>query len=329
MRIFLRTFNNKINSKTGVPLPEGQYRGTPEWIQFQRMIVRTLNELGHECWKFDENPLEPDEGIRTDTIFEKRIYVHQTKREKPGGDLFWMQMHFCELFTIDTNGWGADHSGNHLFNPEEIDQDEATRFCESKSAELLKSGISKCPQEYETSRTPEPYILVPVQIPRDYTIKYHSPITVKYFIESVQAWAIEKEVQVCFKMHPHNASDRDLHQIIEEAAASSPYVRKVEGNIHELIKRSSGVLVINSGTGFESLLHGKPVATIGDCDYRGVTFNADIRRLDEVVSFFREYSDVERELAYKFVYYYWNFHAYDVYDPKTPERLKNYLQKVL
>ena len=329
MRIFLRTFNDSINSKTGQSLPIGQKRGSPEWIQFQDILINCLQRLDHYLLFQTENPLVEDKKVFETGSYDKSIYVHQTKLEKPEGNLFWMQMHMRELFTIDTTGWGADCSTNKLFNPEEIDQDEATRFCEQKSDELLRLKISKCEQQSETDNTPSNFILVPVQIPRDYTIKHHSPITVRYFIESVQAWAIETETQVCFKMHPFNKGDRDLHQIIEEAQASSPFVCKVEGNIHELIRRSSGVLVINSGTGWESLLHGKPVATIGDCDYKRLTLNADVRRLDEVSHFFREYKEEFRQLAYKFVWWYWHKHAYDVNASDTPSRLTEYLKGVL
>lgn len=326
MRIFLRTFNDSINSKTGAALPEGQYRGTPEWIIFQNIIISYLKELGHDINIYIENP----RGLQDigSTGADKRIYVHQTKREKPEGDLFWMQMHMRELFTIDTNGWGADHSGNNLFNLEEV-KDEATKFCEEKSSQLLKSGISKCPQPQETQTIPEGCILVPIQIPRDYTIKHHSPVTVRYFIESIQAWAIEHEVHVAFKMHPHNSGDYDLHKTVDDAAVSSEFVHKVEGNIHALIKRSRGVFVINSGTGFESLIHGKPVATFGDCDYKRVTFNADLRRLEEAHYFIQNYEDKWREIGYKFVWWYWMKHAYDVNREDTKERLTAYLKGVL
>lgn len=331
MKIFLRTFSNRINSKSGTLLPEGQYRGTPEWMKFQEILINCLENLSHKTycqpeninfddWRYDPRDLEGT------PYFDKKIYVHQTKREKPEGNLFWMQMHFRELFTIDTNGWGADHSGNNLFNPNEISQEEATNFCEEKSRNLLASGQSKCEQPERTSETPRGFILVPVQIPRDYTIKHHSPITVRYFIESVQSWAIETETQVCFKMHPFNKVDKDLEAIIDEAAASSTFVTKVEGNINTLINRSSGVMVINSGTGFESLVHGKPVVTFGNCDYKPVTFNGDIIRINEARHFIINYKEEWKQLGYKFIYWYFKYHAYDVNDESTPNRLKEYLK---
>ncbi len=334
MNIFMRTFNDGINSKNGMPLPpNAPRRGTPEWLRFQDILIKCLKELGHQVFEQKENLTIPDDfrfmdSPECDGRPLKTIYVHKTKREIDG-DLYWMQMHARELFTMDTNGWGADNSRNKEFKPDEIDQQKATKFCELLSEKLLSNGTSKIDQPRKTDETPSSFILVPVQIPRDYTIKYHSPVTVRYFIESVQAWAIETETQVCFKMHPNNAYDQDLHAIVDEAQASSPYVHKVEGNIHELIRRSNGVLVVNSGTGFESLLHGKPVATIGNCDYNLVTLNADIRRLNEVSHFFQGYQEEYRQLVWKYVWWYWNKHAYDVNSPDTPSRLTEYLRRTL
>lgn len=324
MRIFLRTFNRNINSKTGALLSDGQYRGTPEWIQFQSMLIECLHELGHETFEQLEMPFhgEPDGS------FDKRIYVHQTKRERPYADFFWMQMHLRELFTLDTNGWGADHSDN-IFRPDYIDMKESRDFCRAKSLELLSSGISKIDQPQYTSETPPRFILVPVQIPRDYTILHHSPITVKYFLESIQAWAIENDEHICFKMHPNNAHDYDLHKVVDDAAQSSSFIHKAEGNIHELIKRSSGLFVINSGVGFESLIHGKPIATFGACDYSRVTFNADLRRLDEARNFIFSYKGEWKDIGYKFVWWYWMKHAYDVNREDTKPRLMQYLKEHL
>lgn len=45
----------------------------------------------------------------------------------------------------------------------------------------------------------------------------------------------------------------------------------VEGSIHDLIENAAGVVTVNSGVGFESLLHEKPVITFGKTDYHWVT----------------------------------------------------------
>jgi hypothetical protein len=325
MNIFLRTFNNKINSKTGAPLPEGKYRGTPEWMEFQKLLIECLEELGHNTMSF------PEQGPYDILIPEcdRKIAVHLSRREHPEYDLFWMQMHMADLFTIDTNGWGFDHSGLKDCTSYLEDKEDSTRFCQDLSDKLHASGSSKCEQPTVTDPTPEKFILVPVQTPRDYVLTHHSPITVKYFIESIVNWASENQYHVCFKMHPHNKSDHNLLDAVNYGVTNSRYVHKVEGNIHELIKRSVGLFVINSGTGFEALLHGKPVATFGAADYNRVTFNADIRRLDEARNFLFGWTGEQRVIAYQFCYWYYMRHAYCLSLPNTKERLKSYLMEKL
>ena len=241
-----------------------------------------------------------------------------------------MQMHMRNLFTIDTQGWGADHSDNgspgmlDVLNP-----GEAIPWVQNLADDLIESGSSKCPQLSGPTLTPEkPFILVPIQIPRDYTIIHHSPITVKYFLDSLENWANTEQVHIGFKLHPYNHCDTDLIHAVNQASLSQ-YCHKVEGNIHELIKRSKGVFVINSGTGFESLIQGKPVCTFGACDYNKVTFNADIRRIHEARNFIYDYKEEQREMAYKYVYWYIKEHAYQVDDPTTPQRLESYLCSTL
>jgi hypothetical protein len=329
LRILFRSFSDDINSKTGAKLPNGQKRGNPDWIEFQNLFIEILKDLGHQLLIQKENPLLPDDVSPIGV--DRKIYVHKTKKDKPEGDLFWMNMHLRELYTVDTTGWGEDHSGIKdciQFFPHE-DEVDSIQFCEEMSDKLHASGLSKCVQDEITDKTPDNFILVPVQIPRDYTIKWHSPVTVRYFIDSIQAWAVENKYHVCFKMHPHNTGDIDLHQSIDDAIAGSRYVHKVKGNIHELIKRSSGLFVINSGTGFEALIHGKPVATFGACDYSRATFNADIRRLDEARTALYSYKEEFRRIAYKFVFWYYHRHAYWLRDPRMKDRLTAYIKGVL
>jgi Capsule polysaccharide biosynthesis protein len=330
MNIFLRSFNSYINSKTGAPLPPGQRRGTPEWEMFEKILITSLTNLGHQVYNQPETPLEED---RTEwlKIADRKIAVHKCKRDLPSYNLFYMQMHMRNLFTIDQNGWGNDHSQNSSFNPALIDVKTAREFCLNLSDQMLSSGISKCDQpEPAAISTPEKFILVPLQIPRDYVLKHHSKITVYQFVEAIIDWAKESKSTVCFKLHPHNKADLELIKAVDSGTKKSTHIHKVEGNINELIKRSCGLFVINSGTGFEGMLHGKPVATFGDCDYKTVTFNGEITNLDFAKNFLFNYSEDLQNLAYQFVYWYHVNHAYDVYnEAHSTQRLTEFLQHIL
>jgi capsule polysaccharide export protein KpsC/LpsZ len=90
--------------------------------------------------------------------------------------------------------------------------------------------------------------------------------------------------------------------------------------------------VLTSGVGFESLIHGKPVVTLGRCDYRWATFRSGPDCPDAAFAYVREYSSVQRQAADNFVYYYCHHHAYLTTEAATRDstaRLLKYLEKAL
>lgn len=325
IKVLIRIFNDSINSKSGAPLPENApRRGTKDWRKFEELMIECLREIGHEVIEQVEHPSIPDSHDA-----DKKIRVHQTKNTMPSYDLYYMQMFAKDLFTLNNTGWGCEDSGMKECVSYLEDKNDSTAFCQQLSDKLHASGESKCEQPEVTDPTPEKFIFVPIQTPRDYVIKNHSPITMKYFVESIANWAAENNYHTCFKLHPHNKNDLDLHQAVDYAATNSKYVHNINGNIHELIKRSVGVFTINSGVGFESILHGKPVATFGNCAYNRVTFNADIRRIDEARNFLWAWNNDQRVIAYQFAHWYYMRHAYCLNLPNTKERLIAYLKGVL
>ena len=322
MKILLRTFNNSINSKTGSILPaDAPRRGTPEWATFENLFIPILRKYA-EVETQKEHPKEPNLGWPHDRFG----YVHKTIRDCPDGSLFWMQMHLRDLFTLDSTGWGADHSQYGKADFVDL-PDEAVEFVTKLSDELWRDNVSKIDQIKEVDCEVDiPFILVPIQIPRDYTIQWHFPISVKYFIDSIQAWAHQAQTHVAFKLHPCNRMDIDLQIAVEDAVRMSRYCHRVDGNIHELIKRAIGLFVINSGTGFEALIHGQPVCTFGSCDYNLVTFNADIRRLDEARNFLFDYDEDKQKLARKFVFWYLHDHGFYLKDPAIEVKLEEFIK---
>jgi capsule polysaccharide export protein KpsC/LpsZ len=117
---------------------------------------------------------------------------------------------------------------------------------------------------------------------------------------------------------------------VNEYAATSDYVFCLQANVHDLIAGSRGVFTINSGVGFESLIHGKPVVTFGNCDYRWVTFGANRERLDDAREFVGGYTDELRREANRFIYYYFFHHALSIegdYITESESRLTDYLAR--
>ena len=306
--------------------------GAAYWAKFETLLRGCLTELGFEVLEQQEHPRVPD--VKNDARF--RLYAHQNRRDVPG-HLFYKQTHLPDFFTIDPLGWGADHSG--MQSAPELDgveEAEAERFVVALRRGLLETGRSKHPQPPRRPLTslPDDYIFVPTQTPRDYVQRHHASITVPDFIRLIAEWAHESRQNVVFKLHPGllGGYDDDLIEAVRGYAAGSDYVFCLDGNIHDLIANSRGVYTINSGVGFESLVHGKPVVTFGNCDYKWVTFRADARSLCQAREFVFSQPDHVARQALKFVYYYCTRHAFSVEDEclaQSRARLLDYLAGAL
>jgi len=329
-KVFIRTM---YPYTTGVSVPPSGIRlmsSYDQWSKFERLLMTCLSELGHEVTEQRQPPTINDDF--NGAAF--RIYAHKTRRDVEG-ELFYKQMHLSDLFTIDTQGWGADHSQMQVpprlltINPTEAEQSVL-----ALRSKFLETGGSKMaqPGRNESISLPDDYIFVPTQTPRDYVQVHHAPISVLSFIRLIAEWANESKQNVVFKLHPglfpRCAADNDLINAMKEYVAASRYVFCSQANVHDLIANAKGIFTINSGVGFESLIHGKPVVTFGNCDYQWVTFRANPDCLNAAREFVFEYTNELRQEAYKFVYYYLFHHAFNLeaeYVPDSQRRLSNYL----
>jgi len=144
-------------------------------------------------------------------------------------------------------------------------------------------------------------------------------------VELVSAFAGRAGVAFALKLHPYNTKDRELQAAVERAVASSPHVHLAEGNIHGLLAAAAGVWTINSGVGFEALVHGKPVVTFGACDYRSATFAADPAHLDAALDYTLRADPARLARAQQLVHTYCRRHGYRLADPDAAPRLASYL----
>jgi Capsule polysaccharide biosynthesis protein len=328
MRVFIRTIDPTIRLETGERFPNGKQMSCGQnWVEFQSLIKACLLKLGHTVVEQPSHPRVPDDTVEADF----RIYAHKTRRDVDG-NLFYKQMHLSDLFTLDHEGWGADHSGMNSPPPfDRVEAKVAFDFCRRLREELLRTGLSKHPQPPRNPAldlTPG-YLFVPLQRPRDYVQIHHSRITVIDFIHRVVDWADSVRQFVAIKPHPGNLYDPDVMEAVEGRCRGSRYAILVNGNVHDLISGSLGVFAINSGVGFESLIHGKPVVTFGDADYTWVTYRGSADRLDEALHYSSAYTDSQRQRAWQFLYYYVFEHGYSLGEISRAEckrRLCAYLE---
>lgn len=329
-KVFIREF---YPYPTGDAVPPSGIRlvgAAEKWFAFERLLKSCLMELGHQLVRQMDHPAIADQAQGASI----RIYAHKTRRDV-AGDLFYKQMHMPDLFTLDHLGWGADHSGMQA-DPclSDIETSRAVEFVQALKKRMLETGFSKLaqPDRGIFQSLPDDYIFVPTQTPRDYVQIHHSPISVLSFVNLVSSWATEAGQNVVFKLHPglyHTSEvDRQIIDAVNHHVAESSRLFCVNANVHDLISNARGVFTINSGVGFESLIHGKPVVTFGNCDYRWVSFPAGPDSMDEAREYVLRYNEEQRCRADRFVYHYFFKHAYCIETACTDssrERLTAYL----
>jgi capsule polysaccharide modification protein KpsS len=102
-----------------------------------------------------------------------------------------------------------------------------------------------------------------------------------------------------------------------QAASQFKHVFWVDNvSIHDLIPQAKAVIVVNSGTGMETLLHKTPIVTFGRCEYDCVSNKATT---DNIVDILKDPKFDEKEVRAFFES--WYEATYDTRSSKSFERL--------
>jgi capsule polysaccharide modification protein KpsS len=177
-----------------------------------------------------------------------------------------------------------------------------------------ESKFEQPPISEITIKSDAPYVLFLCQIPHDETIKYHSDVRVwdalKYTLEATK----ELNMPLVVKGHPVNpGSMAPLHSLCM-LYKHVYWFDKI--NIHDLIPKAHAVVVVNSGTGMETLLHKRPIVTFGRCEYDCVSNKATA---DNIVDILR--SPVFNEKEVRAFFESWYEWTYDTRSGKSFENL--------
>jgi hypothetical protein len=234
--------------------------------------------------------------------------------------VFFMQTVFPERFTLDRLGWGANMS----FLPMEIKEctDDKKTFFE-KLKERIKDNVSKFEQPksfpnhdiVHTSTgmyTPLDWkkinfhVTFICQLPHDETIKYHSDVSVADALTDVLIQSRDNGWNVLVKGHPVNPGSMEpLRKIANQFPGTAHWFGPENDiSVHDALRVSDIICMVNSGVGFEAMLHSKPIFTYGRSEYQNVVnFN---KPLDKVPA---------NELHYaSFLYDFLNEHTLDTTD---------------
>jgi hypothetical protein len=189
---------------------------------------------------------------------------------------YYMQTVIPWLFTIDPEGWGGGGSfSNWTYS---CPPDDGATF--KKFQERAFGGGSKFDQpEGEFHNKVGDYIFVPLQLPHDETIRWHSTVSVETMAESIAKWGARNSIPIVFKNHPINPGSL---QHVKNMISQYPNCVWLESaNIHSVIRQAKAVYVVNSGTGMESMLWEVPVVRFGLSEYNHAVVEGDIMNLKE------------------------------------------------
>lgn len=331
--IFWRPFNPHVSGKTGEPLaaPRSSHQW---WGRFEKLLGAALEARGAPLVTQPENVRKPDRVESADLA----VYAHRTMRDilsrtsysyprmaRAPRRLFYMLMHLPGWFHLDDQGWGADHSrAGDPFDPNHVDGNEAAKFTAELRDRLMGNNLSKHAQPPQDEVPADGYALHCLQMPKDYTIAHHSQIGVEGALKEICAWARRRRVPLVVKPHPVGTPD-GVRQLLADMEGDST-ILVYRGNIHSAIRGARLVIVINSGTGFEALVHGKPVATLGRCDYKAATIPASPETLD--VSW-EQSQKHDPDSGYRFLLWYYGKRIFDIDDPECPTRIARTVQQAL
>lgn len=159
---------------------------------------------------------------------------------------------------------------------------------------------------YERPPGGEDYYFFPLHIADDSAITVRAPQFQRQ--QELVRFISERVLPVGTKLYvkPHPAALHAYPYAVLSEIASTPNVRLIDPRIvaHDLIRESRALIVINSTAGFEALLYGKPVVSVGNVFYRGFGLTTDVGAVSElpqaVVRAVRNPPDMER--TYQFLH---------------------------
>lgn len=253
----------------GDPIPRVRGPISPirqHWDNFTKTLQLNLRMRKHNVDVYEKPLWQFDPEFADNRNSDVTFIPHREKHNFPitkGKAFYYMQTVFPNRFTIDTNGWG----GNLSQLPLSTDTSPETEFWfETFRLEYINKNTSKFDQPPAGKFNEEDYYLFICQLPHDETIKYHSNVTVPQALESVLKWGRRNKKKILVKGHPVNPSAMEpLLKLTQEYSDIAKWIDNV--SIHDVISKSLGCFTVNSGSGFEVLLHNKPLVIFGNAEY--------------------------------------------------------------
>jgi hypothetical protein len=302
------------------PVPEGRGQIPPirvHWRNIGSRLLQRHRDKGDGV-QLIEKPLWQFTPEYVESLDADIVYIpHKSTDTFPvrGKDVrYYMQTVFPFQFYIDSNGF----AGGASRYPFDFDADREIphgNFYAQMQARA-HSGESKFEQPPIGSAIvhARDYVLFLCQIPHDETIKYHSDVSVWDALKATLEATKELNKTLIVKGHPVNPGSMAPLNSLCKLYNHAHWVDNV--SIHDLIPNAHAVVVVNSGTGMEAMLHKRPVVTFGRCEYDCVSNRATT---DNIVDILKDPKFDEK--AVRVFFESWYEWTYDTRSSKSFERL--------
>ena len=293
------------------------------WKNFTERVVAEYSKRNDVSFKVLELPLwqitpELVNELKPDIVFIPHKENHNFSVEN-SEVYYYMQTPFPWMFSVDSKGWGAG-SSKYPFDDftNESDDDKIFRMLQNR----MNDNQSKFdqPAHVQNLSLPARYAFFPCQIPHDETIRFHSKVTVEEALERTCIATKNIEMNLVVKGHPVNpGSMHSLKEIVKKYSHAYWYD---DVSIHQLIQNARCTVTVNSGVGFESLLHKIPVITFGRSEYDSVTYGVnDKTDLEKTISLASD-SFFNLPDVCKFYNHWWKY-CYNTNNDDDFQRLPN------
>lgn len=253
----------------------------------ERGVARTSKKLGlyaDAFWSLHRqghrvSALRVSPASRAAAKLDNRFHIFFHGRMEGDRFLNFKDTYLKQYYYCDPMGFcGFSSLTDEKFRGAGITNSQAHEFFAALNQRYVSRRSSKFQQPATSARLPNGAIAVFLQIKRDVVLKL-----ARFSMQDMVRMVLEARGNrpVIIKRHP-KCTDPDIGKFLNEIDDPEKGICVVDANLHDIFAVASHVAVINSGTGFEALLHKKPVLLFGQSDYHHAAWpihsNEDLRK---------------------------------------------------
>jgi len=315
---YLETPNKTAN------LNDTNHQFTQKILQYLFLLYRPIH-LKPICFKTEYHLKK--RKVKKNTL----LISYHSIGDKNINILRWKEGYLENMITFDKkgySGWSSLCDKNIKQLLKSISHKKAKKHFKKISVEYIKNNKSKYiqPKINNFIFPKKDFIFFPLQTINDSVMihSYYKPIEL---IKKIVKILNKHNIPLVIKQHPRCQSEK-LKKLLLKYSKQEKIIL-YNGSIHEAIAKAKTIYTINSGVGFEALLHLKPVITFGKSDYMSMTKN--LKNLDTIKENpFYKLNDYKKIEIKKFLYYYINKKCLFLNnDKKFKKIIDNFIKKYL